>query len=148
MDTKRETEHLPVYQSLELLRSAPIGRLALVIDGEPAIFPVNHVVDQGTIVFRTAAGTKLAGTTGQVVAYEADGYDLDTRIAWSVVVRGRARQVRLLHDVLEALELPLTPWEGGAKPHVVRIEPTVITGRRFRLPEPAPKRGGPHAADE
>lgn len=91
---QHQTEHLAVHQSLELLRSAPVGRLAVVIDGEPAIFPVNHVVDRGTIVFRTGAGMKLAAATGQMVAYEVDGYDLQTGIAWSVVVTGKARQVR------------------------------------------------------
>ncbi|HLS62621.1 MAG TPA: pyridoxamine 5'-phosphate oxidase family protein [Ruania sp.] len=130
---QHQTEHLAVHQSLELLRSAPVGRLAVVIDGEPAIFPVNHVVDRGTIVFRTGAGMKLAAATGQMVAYEVDGYDLQTGIAWSVVVTGKARQVRMLHEVLEAMDLPVTPWEGSSKPHVVRIEPTTITGRRFQI---------------
>lgn len=130
---QHETEHLAVHQSLQLLRSAPVGRLAVVIDGEPAIFPVNHVVDRGTVVFRTGAGMKLAAATGQMVAYEADGYDLQTGIAWSVVVTGKARQVRSLHEVLEAMDLPVTPWEGNSKPHVVRIEPTTITGRRFQI---------------
>src|SRR5699024_4987108 len=96
---QHQTEHLAVHQSLELLRSAPVGRLAVVIDGEPALFPVNHVVDRGTVVFRTGAGMKLAAATGQMVAYEVDGYALQTGIAWSVVVTGKARQVRMLHEV-------------------------------------------------
>lgn len=31
------------------------------------------------------------------------------------------------------MNLPVTPWEGSSKPHVVRIEPTTITGRRFQI---------------
>ena len=44
----------------ELLRDAEVGRLAVSIGERPDIFPVNFVVDHGSIVFRTAEGTKLA----------------------------------------------------------------------------------------
>jgi uncharacterized protein len=38
----------------------------------PQIFHINYVVDHGTVVFRTAAGTKLAGAAQRDVAFEAD----------------------------------------------------------------------------
>jgi uncharacterized protein len=44
-----------------LLRSQEAGRLAVLIADRPEIFPINYVVDHGTVVFRTAEGTKLAG---------------------------------------------------------------------------------------
>ncbi|WP_083449937.1 pyridoxamine 5'-phosphate oxidase family protein [Luteipulveratus mongoliensis] len=127
------TEKLSTSESLALLRGAPIGRLAVVIGERPDIFPVNHVIDHGAVVFRTGSGSKLAAAIGQHVAYEADGYDASNAQAWSVVVAGRAIEILQLHDVLEALGLPLFPWEAGAKPHVVRIEPDDITGRRFAV---------------
>ena len=40
--------------------SAQVGRLAVSIKEQPDIFPINFVVDHGTVVFRTAEGTKLA----------------------------------------------------------------------------------------
>lgn len=116
-----------------LLRSTPMGRLAVIVDDHPDIFPVNHVVDHGTIVFRTGAGTKLAASNGAVVAYEVDGLNPDTDTAWSVVVKGRARQVQEPYGVLEALVLPLAPWHGEHKPWFLRIEPDSITGRRFPI---------------
>ena len=119
--------------SWTLLRQAVVGRLAVIIDGRPDIFPVNHVVDHGSVVFRTAAGSKLAGAVGHQVAYEVDGYDLETGSAWSVVVKGHAHDVNRLYDVLEAVGLPLFPWHSTLKPHFVRIEPDKVTGRRFRL---------------
>ena len=74
-ETLAQMEHLSVSESWSLVRSAPVGRLAVVVDGRPEIFPLNHVVDHGTLVFRTAEGTKLSGTVGHEVAYECDGLD-------------------------------------------------------------------------
>jgi hypothetical protein len=41
--------------------------------------------------------------------------------------------VKNLYEVLEALNLPLFPWHAAPKPRIVRIEPDVITGRRFHV---------------
>src|SRR6186997_3396116 len=81
---------LSVTESWTLLRQAGVGRLALVIDDRPDIFPVNHFVDHDSVVFATALGTKHAGAVGHQVAYEVDGYDPQTASAWSVVVKGDA----------------------------------------------------------
>lgn len=129
-----ETEILATHECLDILRSTPFGRLAVVIEGKPQIFPVNHVVDHGGVAFRTAAGSKLAGAAHQAVAYEIDGYDLQEGKAWSVVVHGIARELQAIDDVVAALALPLYPWAPGApKPHVLRIEPEEISGRRFYM---------------
>jgi hypothetical protein len=124
-------EELTSSQSWQLLRDAPIGRLAVVVDGRPHIFPVNHLVDRGSVVFRTAEGTKLLASVGQHVAYEVDGTDQATGQVWSVVLTGRAHEVKQLHALVDALHLPLFPWQGGPKPRIVRIEPDRTTGRRF-----------------
>ena len=116
-----------------LLRQAPYGRLAVAINGHPDMFPINHLIDGNTIVFRSAAGTKLAAAVlGRAVAFEADGYD--DEMAWSVVVKGHARIVERLDEYLEAEQLPIMPWLAGPKPNIVRIEPGEITGRRFHIP--------------
>ena len=58
------------------LGHARVGRLAISVAGRPDVFPVNFVVDHGTVVFRTAEGTKFAaGALGRPVAFEVDGYD-------------------------------------------------------------------------
>ena len=129
-------EELPTHTSLALLRESPVGRLAVVVEGQPDIFPVNHVVDHGTVVFRTARGSKFWGAAGLPVAYEVDGYDAATGYAWSVVVHGHGEVISRRDDVLEALQLPVFPWQSGVKPEFVRIVPHEITGRRF------PVRGG------
>jgi hypothetical protein len=122
----------------DLLRSAAVGRLAVIVDDRPEIFPVNHVVDGGTIVLRTSDGTKLAAVLhDSAAAFEVDGYDESTDQAWSVIVKGQVRQIRRLHELLDTVHLPLTPWQGDPKDHFLRIEPDDVTGRRFPVAEPA-----------
>jgi uncharacterized protein len=66
------TEQPTVPECWTLLRSTPVGRLATVVMGQPDIHPVNHLVDHGTVLFRTAEGTKLRAAVGHEVAFEAD----------------------------------------------------------------------------
>lgn len=139
-DAKQATElsatELSSTESWSLLREAVVGRLAVVVDGSPDIFPVNYVVDHGSLVFRTAEGTKLLAAAGHRVAFEVDSYDPTSGRAWSVVVRGTAREIRRLHDILEAMDLNVFPWHAAPKPRFVRIEVDAVTGRQF-LARPA-----------
>ena len=51
--------------------------------------PVNYVVDQHSVLFRTDEGTKLdAASRGARVAFEVDGAEEATRTGWSVLVGG------------------------------------------------------------
>jgi hypothetical protein len=125
---------LEEHRCWDLLRWAEVGRLAVSIMDQPDIFPVNFVVDHGTLVFRTAEGTKLAAAVlGRAVAFEVDGFDAAEGEAWSVVVRGAAEEVARMIEVVEAAELPLFPWMASPKPRFVRIVPVSISGRMFRV---------------
>ncbi len=127
-------EYLPAEVCWELMRSSVVGRLAVVIEDHPDIFPVNYVVDQASVVFRTAAGTKMAGALANTpVALEVDGYDAVPEQAWSVVLRGRAEHIRQPQALAEADALPLFPWQRGPKEHFVRIHLINLTGRRFKV---------------
>lgn len=120
-------------ESWELLRGAIVGRLAVISDGAPDIFPVNFAVDHGSVVVRTAGGTKHEAARKRPVAFEVDGYDLDAVEAWSVVLKGRAVEVWDVDEAIEIMHLPLAPWVRGSKPHLLRLAPETITGRRFRV---------------
>jgi uncharacterized protein len=124
---------LPEHTCWELLRSAEVGRLAVAVDAQPDIFPINFVVDHGTVVFRTGAGSKLAAASSNRVAFEADGYDPGTSEAWSVVIKGRAEEIKQLHERIESMDLPLFPWHAEPKPYVMRVVPETISGRRFHV---------------
>ena len=126
---------MSVGEAWALAREAVVGRLAVIVGDRPEIFPVNFIVDHGTVVFRTAAGTKLAAAVGQPVAFEVDGYDATTGEAWSVVIKGTGREVKDLYDVLEAIDLPIDTWHAEPKPRIVRIEADSVTGLRFARAE-------------
>lgn len=142
------------------LRSGEVARLAVIVEGQPEIFPINYVVDHGSIVFRTAEGTKVhAALSTSAVAVEVDGVEVTgegsrapASHAWSVVLKGAAEQITATDELMGTTELPLTPWQAGAKGKFVRITPTVITGRRFPVTSPEEWRtsvsGAPHAPDE
>jgi nitroimidazol reductase NimA-like FMN-containing flavoprotein (pyridoxamine 5'-phosphate oxidase superfamily) len=127
-------EILETVECWELMRGNEVGRLAVSILDHPDIFPVNYVVDDGAVVFRTAEGTKLAAAVlGRAVAFEIDGYDAGSGEAWSVVIKGTAREIERMQDVFAALDLPLFPWHASPKHRFVRIEPQDISGRRFHV---------------
>ena len=118
---------------MQLLADEHVGRLAVVVGGRPEIFPINYVLDGDAVVFRTSSGTKLAGTTQGEVAFEVDMTHGPSGSGWSVVVHGVAQEVTDLDrpDLRERLHsLPLGVWAGGDRPHLMRIAPTEITGRR------------------
>lgn len=125
-----------------LLRSTEVGRIAVSVADHPDIFPINFVVDHDTVVFRTAEGSKLAAAViSPNVAFEADGYEPDSGEAWSVVVKGRAQEIKGF-DFVEDTAFPLFPWHAGPKHRFVRIVPEDISGRRFHVVDPT-SRGTP-----
>jgi nitroimidazol reductase NimA-like FMN-containing flavoprotein (pyridoxamine 5'-phosphate oxidase superfamily) len=135
-DDRFGVEELDSSECWRLLRTNEVGRLAVSITDHPDIFPINYVTDRGTVVFRTAEGTKLAAAVlGRAVAFEVDGYDAGSGEAWSVVLKGRASEIQRMHDLFDATELPLFPWHAAPKPRFVRIEPDELTGRRFHVVE-------------
>lgn len=137
-DRTHGMEELAAAECWRLLRTHEVGRLAVSITDHPDIFPINYVVDGESVVFRTGPGTKLAASVlGKGVAFEIDGYDPIAGDAWSVVVKGKARQVEHMIEYFDADELPLFPWHASPKPDIVRIEPGEITGRRFHVVERA-----------
>jgi uncharacterized protein len=132
-DTTAPSDALSVAECWALLRTGVVGRVAVVHDGRPDIFPVNFAVDHGSVVFRTGSGTLFRSADRQAVAFEVDGYDVEHATAWSVVVRGDGREIYEMEEAVEALQLPLFPWHSGPKPRIVRIHPDAVTGRRFEV---------------
>ncbi|WP_100811891.1 MULTISPECIES: pyridoxamine 5'-phosphate oxidase family protein [unclassified Microbacterium] len=118
------------------LRTQQLGRLVTHVGEVLDVFPVNYVVDDETIVFRTAEGSKLFElTVNDEVLFEVD--DHSGTDAWSVVVRGRAHRLATSAEVQAADGLPLRPWIPTLKYNYVRVEPTSMTGRAFVIgPEP------------
>lgn len=130
-------EHLGPEECWELVRSQPAGRLGVLVDSAPEIYPVNHVVDRGVIVFRTGGGTKWRGLDrNPSVCFEVDQIDAVAATGWSVLVKGRAFELTDPEDIRLAGELPLHAWVFEDGTQFVRIVPTEITGRRIGRSSP------------
>jgi hypothetical protein len=128
-------QELTKSQCFELLAREQLGRVAVVDDLGPVVFPVNFILDRHMVIFRTSEGTKLdAACRGSRVAFEIDGTDTATHTGWSVLVRGEAIEVTDPAELVRLRKLPLHPWAPGAKTHYVRILPAALTGRRIWVP--------------
>ena len=131
VDLHAWVEHLGVEECWHRLEAAPVGRLGVIVDSAPEIYPVNHAVDDGTIVFRVDPGRMLAGLgRTPAVSFEVDGIDAGKASGWSVLVKGRAVELDDEDELRRADELVLHPWSVGPKSHWVRITPVEVTGRR------------------
>lgn len=112
------------------LRSKSYGRLAVSLDGQPDIFPVNFLANDTSILIRTRAGTKVDRiVANSLVAFETDDAEGDT--AWSVVVKGNAHVIDEAAALETASHSPLWAWAPGEQNLYLRIQPTEVTGRMF-----------------
>ena len=128
-------QELTKSECFELLAGQHVGRVAVVDDRGPVVFPVNYVLDRHTVLFRADAGTKLGAAAARSrVAFEIDGIDAGTCTGWSVLVRGETVEVTDPGELARLRELPLRPWAPGPKDHYVRILPALLTGRRITVP--------------
>lgn len=129
---------IPAEECLRLLASEEVGRLAVVLAGQPRVFPVNYALDGDAVVFRTAPGSKLEAISRSLVAFEVDRFSPSSGTGWSVVVEGFAQEVTSadapgLRERMAALRV--RPWTSGDRHHYVRIIPVSITGSRLRPAE-------------
>jgi nitroimidazol reductase NimA-like FMN-containing flavoprotein (pyridoxamine 5'-phosphate oxidase superfamily) len=115
---------------VDLLRTAPVGRIGFSSGALPTILPVNFLVDGEHLLVLTGRGSKLdAATRNAVVAFEADDIDPTERAGWSVVVTGVAREVP--PDEAAAVDLSgLDRWAPGEDGRVIAISLEVVSGRR------------------
>jgi hypothetical protein len=129
-----DAEVLDTDECWQLLGNTSVGRLAVVVDGVPDVFPVSFAPDGGGLLFRTASGTKLQAIEANPrVALEADSVSAEFGLAWSVVVKGKAVLENGEGQALNQARRGLFPWQGVGQDHLVRIVPDTVTGRKFTV---------------
>jgi uncharacterized protein len=112
-------ETLPAAECRALLAANTLGRIGMTSGGLPVILPVRYRYEDGVIAFQTGAGTKLrSAESGEVLAFEIDGYDSRANEGWSVLVQGRASVSRADGDDSQVHE------------YSVRLREELISGRR------------------
>jgi nitroimidazol reductase NimA-like FMN-containing flavoprotein (pyridoxamine 5'-phosphate oxidase superfamily) len=132
-------EVLDEAECLRLISPGGIGRLADAGRYGPTVLPVNYVVHEDTIVFRTAhdSPTDEDLRTGisdaeYKVAFEIDELRPESREGWSVLVQGPVYHVSSESERASVLQAGVEPWAGGDRELFLRIRPTRITGRRVK----------------
>jgi len=132
-------EILDEAECVRLISPGGVGRLAFAGRFDLTVLPVNYVLHDGAILFRTVA----AGSTDEDlrtgiehaeyrVAFEVDDFDPETHEGWSVLVQGPAHHIDDPGEQAEALATGVEPWAGGDREHFVKITPVRISGRRIR----------------
>jgi uncharacterized protein len=117
-----------------LLASSTLGRLAVIVDGRPEIYPVNHVYDSelGCVIFPSNASTKLdAALNWPYVAFEVDGMDPDGEAGWSVLVVGHAEELTDRDAIARAASHRAVLWQAGPDVRWVRIVASKVSGRHI-----------------
>lgn len=138
-------EHLNETESLRLISTCEVGRIAYSGRFGPAVLPVNYKLHEGTIVFRTALGSPMdedlrtgISDAEYQVAFEIDEIDMATREGWSVLIQGSAHHVDSEAERASLIEAGVEPWPGGERELFLRIIPSRITGRHIRSRRSAP----------
>ena len=130
----RQTLDLTEAESWRLLAGVSLGRIVFTQHALPAIRPVNHLVDNKTIIIRSHLGSATvahaATEDGAVVCYEADELDPVRHTGWSVIATGLARLVRD-PAMVTRYQQRLEPWADEQMDYVIAIRPQIITGIRL-----------------
>ncbi|HEV7948793.1 MAG TPA: pyridoxamine 5'-phosphate oxidase family protein [Glaciihabitans sp.] len=124
-------DDLDASECWRLLADGELGRVGVIRDGEVDIYPVNYLVKDRSIYFRSGPGSKMVDMARHpLVAFEVDG--IDERKRWSVVVRGTATRVGFDREIEDSGVRELQSYSPTNKWNYVRIDANVISGRRFR----------------
>jgi nitroimidazol reductase NimA-like FMN-containing flavoprotein (pyridoxamine 5'-phosphate oxidase superfamily) len=120
---------------LDLLRFGELGRIALDVDGVPAIVPVNYrlveTAHRTWIALRTRP-ENLLDRDRVPVAFEIDHIDHRTHEGWSVLVRGILLRVDPDAASFSQLFDP-NPWVEDGRDRWLVIEPFAVSGRRLHF---------------
>jgi nitroimidazol reductase NimA-like FMN-containing flavoprotein (pyridoxamine 5'-phosphate oxidase superfamily) len=135
----RMIEELDEAESLRLISTGGIGRIAYQSRFGPAVLPVNYQWHNGAVVFRTTRHSALdedlqTGIAGgdYEVAFEIDEIDEIGRQGWSVLLQGPAHHVDSEAERESAEQAGVEPWPAGERELFVRIVPHRVTGRRIK----------------
>ena len=120
---------MPTWECYDLLVSSSVGRLCFLDGGTPITFPVSFKVHRtetaAHIVIRTGPQSLMAKYAG-LASFEVDDIDVETRTAWSVLLRGA------VHRSFDTDHLPVPdPWITGDRHAWLLFQVDVLSGRRF-----------------
>jgi transcriptional regulator with XRE-family HTH domain len=124
-------EQLTEAECRSLIAPGGVGRVVFSTEHGPEALPVNYVVVDDALIFRTARGSPLATIVGTNIGFEVDRLDEAFKEGWSVLVSGQADHVTEPAMVRRLDSIVSKPWAGGDRDMLIRIEPVRFTGRRI-----------------
>jgi uncharacterized protein len=118
-------------ECLELLTAKSVGRIAYAADYGARILPVNYVLADDSIIFRTVPnGEIFHHALNSLCAFEIDDTDEFFESGWSVVAIGRLELATGDDfDHMRYAKFP-QPWATGSRYMFVRLPCTQVSGRR------------------
>ena len=120
----------------QLLDTTTVGRLAFAAETGIEVLPLNFVVFEGRIFYRTEPGSPIAALADgrDDVAFEVDYHDDLQQSGWSVLVKGSTAEAAAL-DAERALASTrrLGPWAPGDRSLVIVLDPRTLSGRKVSL---------------
>jgi hypothetical protein len=127
--TDAQRADLPTWECLDLVGACSVGRLCFIDRDTPIAYPVSFKLQRNeagsSIIVRTGPYSLLANYAGPA-SFEVDQIDVDSRSAWSVLMRGSVRRVH------EPGELPVPePWISDGRHVWLQLEIAGVSGRRF-----------------
>lgn len=123
----RTNRALTEAECLCLLAEEWVGRVVYVDGVLPTAFPVNYLLMNRSIVFRTKSDARLLTADPELaVSFEIDRFDEQERTGWSVLVTGRCRP---LHPGLA--DTSLDTWASLRRGVLRGISCDIVSGRRL-----------------
>jgi uncharacterized protein len=126
-DTQRAD--LPTWECYDLVRGCSVGRLCFLDGDTPIAYPVSfklHRTDSGSYVVVRTGPRSLLAKYGGPASFEVDEIDVESRTAWSVLIRGSIRRSH------EPGQLPVPePWIADGRHVWMLLEIATVSGRRF-----------------
>jgi hypothetical protein len=118
-------------ESWDLASGQPICRVAWTTGAGPTVIPVSHIIHDRTLWFRTSAYSSLVREVDdERIAAIVDHVDLETRLGWSVQLRGVAH-VHWHPDEVPDEVHALQSWASGSRPLWIELKPDEVHGRRL-----------------
>jgi hypothetical protein len=129
--THREIE-LGSPECWRLLSTRPVGRLGFTDRALPEIRPTHFVVRDEQLVLATLNDRKVVSADRRdVVAFEVEDYDPDTREGWWVSTVGRAGLITDRAEIDDLDRLDFTPWSDHPHRHYIAVQIEALHGRRL-----------------
>ncbi|WP_051479098.1 pyridoxamine 5'-phosphate oxidase family protein [Arthrobacter sp. H5] len=114
-----------------LIAGQTTGRIGFLHEGLVTLFPLNCIVDDRGVYFRTSEGGIIASSHLAQAAFQLDQVDTATRSGWTVLINGPIKRITDPGH-LKTLwgSRAEEPWAPGQRNVFFGIKPGKISGRR------------------